>query len=454
MKLFKTYWYQSALFTILQRFSLVFFGLVSYLLLVRNLSESKMGVWALFLAISTTFEMSKYALLKNGFITLFHSTASRKDQGSIASSSLVLNVLFTIAFIILIFTGSHWIGQYWKVGELQSMLRWYVVASILLIPFSHWEYIQQANMTFKGIFAAYFARQGCFFLLVIIATFWFSGYVTLNLLVIFQIIGLAFGTFIAWIYSRKFINKMFAPSKFWIGRLFRYGKYVLGSGVCANIFGSLDRYMTASFMTSSSVAFYDVSARINNLMDVPTTAAADILFPKSARASVEDGNSRVKYIYEKMVGILVGLVLPISIFIFVFADKIILIIAGDKYLPATGIIKIAMVYAFLRPVQIQASNVLNSINKPQLTFYLNLVVLSFNMTVSYCFIKSFGFMGAAYGAFLTTVFSSILSFCLLKRAIDVSVRGIVGEMWNFYEQAIRHCITFWNQLRSLSTGTE
>jgi O-antigen/teichoic acid export membrane protein len=240
------------------------------------------------------------------------------------------------------------------------------------------------------------------------------------------------------------------PSIFWMSRLFRYGKYVLGSGVCANIFGSLDRYMTASFMTSAFVAFYDVSARINNLMDVPTTAAADILFPKSARASFENDNSRVRFIYEKMVGILVGLVLPISIFTFIFADKIVLIIAGENYLPATTIIRIAMIYAFLRPIQIQASNVLNSINKPKITFYINLIVLSFNIIISYFFIKSIGFMGAAYGSFCTTVFSSCLSFYLLKRAINVSIRGISNEIWIFYKDAISYSRTFYSELKIIN----
>lgn len=392
-----------------------------------------MGIWALFLAVSTTFEMSKYALLKNGFVTLFHSTTSNEERGTVASSSLVLNVIFTAIFILLILIGSAWISAYWKAPALQKMLFCYIPVALCMIPFSHCEYLQQANMSFKGIFAAYFARQGLFFLLVMISSVWFVKLIDLDTLVIFQLAGIVAGSVISWYFSRLYLQGVFTPSIEWTKRLFKYGKYVLGSAISSNIFGSLDRFMTASFMSSSVVALYDVSARINNLMDVPTTAAADVLFPKSARASFEDNNNRVKYIYEKMVGILVALVLPASIVIFIFAEKIILIIAGQRYLAAASIIRIAMAYAFLRPIQIQASNVLNSINKPKITFYLNLAVLTLNILSSYLFIKYLGFMGAAYGTLVTTVFSFILSYYLLKNAIDITFSGILTQTWQSYK---------------------
>lgn len=446
-KVFATYWYKSAFFTIMQRFSLVFFGFVSYLLLIRILNTSQMGVWALYLGIATTFEMTKYALLKNGFVVFFQTAKDKKEKVSIASSSLILNVLYTAIFTLLIIVFAKWFGHYWKAPDLPGMLFLYIPLTIILIPFGHLEFLQQANMSFKGIFAAYFTRQGIFFLMIIISSIWYSQMITLDLLVIFQIVSLIFGTLVSWISSRRFIHGIFSPSFYWIKKTFNYGKYIYGSGVCSNIFGTLDRYMTALFMSSTAVAYYDVSARVNNLIDIPTTAAADILFPKSARASFEEGPSKVKYIYERMVGILVALLLPLSILVFIFAGKIILIIAGPDYLPAALIIRIAMLYAFLRPVQIQASNVLNSINKPNITFYINLAILTFNLLVNYFLIRSFGFMGAAYGSLITMIFSFSLSFYLLRKAVGVSLKGIAGYALSFYQDFICKSLKAFNLLQ-------
>ncbi|HVX00608.1 MAG TPA: hypothetical protein VHA52_09275, partial [Candidatus Babeliaceae bacterium] len=171
-----------------------------------------MGIWALFLAVSTTFEMSKYALLKNGFVTLFHSTPNEDDKRIIASSSLVINVIFTIIFIFLVLLGSHWLSVYWKAPALHKMLLWYIPVTLFLVPFSHWEYLQQANMSFKGIFAAYFTRQGLFFLLVVISSIWFSKSIDLFTLVLFQLVGIVAGAAMGWYFSRPYLQGVFTPS--------------------------------------------------------------------------------------------------------------------------------------------------------------------------------------------------------------------------------------------------
>jgi O-antigen/teichoic acid export membrane protein len=190
--------------------------------------------------------------------------------------------------------------------------------------------------------------------------------------------------------------------------------------------------MTASLMNSVYVAYYDVAARINNLIDIPTTATADIVFPQSARAYHNEGPERVKYIYEKMVGILIGLVLPVSIIVFIFSKQIVLIIAGQKYIEAGTIIRIAMLYAFMRPIQNQAANILNSMNKPKTTFFLNLSILTVSLILNYLLIKNMGFLGAAYGSILTTIFSLALTYYLLKKSINVTVPDIFKQTILFY----------------------
>lgn len=428
-----SYWYKSAFYTILQRFSVAFFGVVSYLLLVRVLSVSQIGIWALFNIISATFEMSKYALLKNALITILNSTNNPEERAKIASSSLVINIIFTAIFILLVLFLGSTLGHYWKIPELHTMLKWYILSTLFLIPFAHFEYLQQANMEFKGIFGAYFFRQGGFFLTLIIAIFTFKGSITLNKLVVLQAVCILGGSILSFFYARKYLKGLFSPTRYWIKKLFHYGKYVLGSGICSSIFGSMDRYMTASFMSSVTVAFYDVGARINNMIDIPTTATTDIIFPKSAKASYEEGKEKVKYMYERMSGILAALVFPVSLFVFIFAEPIIKILAGERYLAATSIVRISMLYAVLRPIQIQAGNILNSINKPNTTFYLNVVILTVNLLLNYFLVKYLGFMGAAYGGLLSTVFSFGLTFYFLKNAIGTRLPNIFIHALQFYK---------------------
>lgn len=435
LKKYKTYWYISAIFTIAQRFSIFFFGFVSFLVLVRTLSPAQIGTWSLFLAITTTFELIKTGLLKNSFVILFNSTNSDEQRSSLSSSSLIMNVAVTLLFIILCFAGAHALSEYWKAPALDTMLYYYCLSSLVFIPFSHFEYLQQANMTFKGIFMAYFVRQLIFFLLIVIFVIAFESKLTLPALVIFQIIGMAIATVVSFLYSRKYLLYRFNPSPKSIKEIFHYGKYVFGSGVCSNLFGSMDRYMSASLLNSVVVAYYDIGSRINNMLDIPTRAAADIIFPKSSRASFEEGNHKVRYMFEKISAILGALVLPASIFIFIFAEWIIKIIAGDKYLAAAAIIRVAMIYATLRPIQNQAANIMDSINKPNITFKLNVFVLACNLIFNYVCIRMFGMMGAAYGTLLTTVISFGITLYLLNRIIGSKVSSIIKNVLDIYISA-------------------
>ena len=58
LKLGSSFWIHSVFFTLLNRFSLIAFGVISYIILVKKVfpTVKEMGIWALFLAIFTLIE--------------------------------------------------------------------------------------------------------------------------------------------------------------------------------------------------------------------------------------------------------------------------------------------------------------------------------------------------------------------------------------------------------------
>mgnify|MGYP001028549548 CR=1 FL=1 len=432
LKLFENYWIKSSLLTIMQRFGMVLFGIGSYVILVRILSKESVGVWSLFLGISMTFELTKNALLKNGIITFYHSTEERNE---ILSSGLVINIIYSIIFVIIILFLGKMIAKYLNSPHLYIMLKIYIVGIFLLVYFSHFEYIQQSNLNFTGSFMSYTARQGIFFLLILMA--FISGSNTnLNQLVFFQNISIFTSVIISFFYTRKYLNFIFKPKTILIKKIFNYGKYIFSSGVLSNIFGNLDRYMIAGLMNNTYVAYYDLSARINNMIDVPTSALADVLFPKSVIAERKEGIEKVRLLFEMTTAAIICILIPVSILIMIFNRFIIKILAGNNYLLASNIVIISMLYAFLRPIQNQACNVLNSINKPHITFKINLVVLFLNILCDYLFIRSFGYIGAAIGSMVVTIIGANIATMALSRYAKVSIRSILSRSFTIYRNAI------------------
>ncbi|MBV9962980.1 MAG: flippase [Parafilimonas sp.] len=447
MKLqFSSYWVRSAFYTILQRFSLTIFGLINFVILVRVLTTQQVGTWALFLAVTSVFETTKSGLLKNAHIRYVSSENNVENKISIASSSLLINSLISIVFIIFLIFFSGWMSVKLHAGnDLSNTLLWFIPGLFFMIFFSHFEAIQQSFLDFKGVLAGYLTRQ-LFFFLCLVAHFVLKKPFTLQELALYYSIAVFLGTISLYIFCRKYIHHKFNPAKKWIRSIFGYGGYIFGSGVMSNIFSNLDQVMTGAFISSSAVAFYNAASRINGLVDIPSYAAADIIFPKTAKAVVEDGNEKVKYLYERMVGILLSFTTPAAIFIIIFPNIVITIIAGSKYSSAAPILQMYMITGLMRPMQNQAANLLNSIGKPSLCFVINTVSLVINLIVSYFCIKYIQFYGAAVGTLIAGAIGFTIWYFVMKKEIGLHLSKIGAYIIEAYKDIYTYGLSFYKRI--------
>jgi lipopolysaccharide exporter len=437
-KYFSSYWIRSAFYTFLQRFSLTFFGLINFMVLIRTLSKSQMGAWALFLIVTSIFESTKSALIKNAHIRYVSSVDINKEKTTIASASLLINGMISLLFILFILFFSGWLSVWLNTGtELAIMLRWFIPGLISMVFFSHLEAIQQSHLDFKGVFAGHFIRQIIFFL-IILGHFVLRLSFSLGDLALYQGISIGVGTLVLYLYSRKYMLHRFDPTLAWIKRILGYGGYIFGSGIISNIFANVDQIMTAKFLSSSAVASYNAASRINLLVDIPSYSASEILFPKASRASVEEGPAKVKYLYERMVAILMSFTTPAAIIVIIFPKLIISVIAGPAYFDAALILQLYMITGILRPMQNQAANLLNSIGKPHLCFVMNAVSLCANLIINYICLRSFGFYGAAIGTLITLTLVSLAWYFIMKQQIGFELLNVIKYMKDFYKSLYTH----------------
>lgn len=386
-----------------------------------------MGAWSLFLSISTVLEISKGGLIKNALIKFINSSSS-SDHAEIETASIIINLLITTVSIAAILAFSTTLGAYWDISELDSMLYWYVGTLVLLIPFSHFEYIQQAHHSFGGILTSYLVRQGLLFVLIFISVFLPRGEDYLRNLVIFQMIGVGVGTLVGYQYARQFITKRLAYSKIWVAKLWAYGKFVFATSLSSLIFRSTDHIMVASYISTAAVALYNVSIRVTNLMDIPSTVAAEVMFPKSVKTSSAGDTRQLKYMYEKSVGIILAFMLPVSIFIMVFPEEIIWLIAGKEYLDATNLLQITIVYSLFLPFLKQFGTIMDAAGKPNINFLLIFALAILNIISNYVFIQYFGLVGAAYGTLVTYLVSFFASQAILYNNFGISTWEVLRQI--------------------------
>jgi lipopolysaccharide exporter len=432
---------------ILQRFSLTFFGLVNFMILVRSLSDksdkSRMSTWLLFLTSITIFEATKSGLLKNAHIKFVSSDVDSPEKTAVASSSFLINVMINVVFVVLILFCSTALGNLLHAGpELAPMLKWYIPGLLCMALFSHFEAVQQSHFDFKGNFAGYFVRQAVFFVIIL---FHFITKVPFSLthLAIYQSFSIIIGTIVIFLYSRKYLLYRFDPKLIWIKKIMGYGGFIFGSGLISNIFANLDQLMSSAVLkTPSAVAYYGTASKINGFIDVPSYAATEIIFPKLSQASAEPGPGKVRYLYERMVSVLMSFTIPTALFIILVPSLVVYLVAGPNYEATGPILQLYMLAGLFNPMQNQAANVLNSIGKPGLCFLMNVITLAAKLGINYICLHRLGFYGAAFGQLISAAFTAIVWYFVMRNQIRMHLGSVFGYIIDNYKLFYTRALSF------------
>jgi len=425
----KGYWIRSGTYTILQRSSMLLFGVGSFMLLVRMLSKEDFGIWSLFLSIATLFEVARNGLIQNALIKFLNSH-EEDNHASIISASFYLNLLLTLISLVLIYFLADLSVWLFETEKIKPLFYWYIIMSVLLVPFSQFEFLQQANFVFKGIFLSTFIRQGIFFFWIVIY-FLMKWEISLVNLIVSQIISLLIGTLVSYFFTRYFLRFDPRISTKWIGELFRYGKYVFGTNISGKIFSSIDQVMLGSMISTGAVAIYNTAIRITMLVDVPTTAAAQVVFPQSARLANANDKIALRLLYEKSVAVILIFLIPFAIGVFIFPKLIIMIIAGEEYYDTIGILQVTILYSVLIPFTRQSGTIWDSMGFPKFSFYYTFASAVLNIVFNYVFIVRFGVIGAAYGTFASYMVGFVVTLIVMRRMLDARLWSILKYVWYY-----------------------
>jgi len=214
--------------------------------------------------------------------------------------------------------------------------------------------------------------------------------------------------------------------------MFHFGKYIFGTNVFSALGRSADQFISAGIISADVVAYYNVVARINNMMDVPSLAIADVLFPKNVEAMATSGEEKVRYYFEKMVGTIVSVLAPISLLIFLLPHLFVMILAGSKYYAAIPILQTVILFSFLRPFSYQFGTTMDAIGRPRINFWVNLLTMSLNYGCMYFGLRYTGWMGAAYGTVVSAILSFLIMYTVLNRTIGVRLSETFQYVWISY----------------------
>ncbi len=428
------YWLRSGFYTLLEKATALVFGFGAGVILFRALSQEVFGVWVLFLTITSILEVGRIGLLQNALVKYLTTSKDDEEIGQITTASLVLNLILTGVIIVVLLLISNPVSIWLESPLIADLLRIYCFTTVLLIPFFQGNYIQQANLDFKGIFWGNAVKGGVIF--AYIALMYFSNTeIKLVNLALCQLAAAFAASMVSVFFAKKYTRFSNSVDWHWIRELFRFGKYVFGTNFSAQLYKSVDKLLLGALPAGGiiAVAIYEAAIKVTNLTDVPTASMANILFPQSARRSKE-GKEAVKTLYEKAVGAILAFMVPAVLFVLLFADWIIVLVAGDEYGGWGNVLRITIFFGLVLPYIVQFGTVLDSIGKPRVNFIYTLMSLAFTIVSNLVFINLWGVYGAAVGTLTAYIATFVLMQIYLHKHFNVNTLRPIGYMMGFYKQ--------------------
>ncbi len=434
----KQYWLKSGSYNIFLNIQALLFGFGGFYLLVRMLDKHHYGLWTLFVAITTIFEMARNGLIQNALIK-FLSEGKEEDKPKIISASFVLSGFLMLACILLNISLAGYFSRLWHFPELVNMFLMFNLVYVLQGLLAQFQWIEQANLQFRGILITTLIRQGGYFLYIFFS-FIFHWPISLMNLIYAQGLCAALATCIQYFIVQRILFVSYQWHYDWVKKLFNYGKYIFGTFISSILANTINQMMLGTMISPDAAGSYNVALRIASLADIPTNALGTIVFPQSAKRFAEKGKDSGKYLYEKSVGTILALLVPFVLFIFVFPRFVVHIIAGSNYTDAVPLVRFVILTFLLNPFIRLFGTILDSIGRPRINFLITIIFTVLILTLSYVMIKKFGIMGCVYGTLLADIIIVIVMQIIMYKELNVNVLNTFIYAGRFYPEFLNSYI--------------
>jgi len=430
-----TYWLNSGKYSMIQKVLVLILGVFSFMMIARMLSQEKLGVWGLFLVISGIVETARNALIRNGYI-LFMKTSPEEEHAGIEAAALFTNIGYTLIMILIFIGGGALIANLLNAPGLNLVLFWYSLSMLALVAFSQMEITLTARMDFKGIASMYIVRN-VLFTGVVAVCFFGGAWMDLDQLSWMYLVSVVAGSVIGWLYLRK---RKVSPRK-WntalLKRFINYGKFVLGNNISSLIFRNTDAFLTSSLISPAVSAIYSACTRITNFADMPSQVLGDIMFPKAAQVMKSGGVSEIRALYEKTVAATLTFTIPVVLVVVLFAKQILIILAGEKYGEASGILQIVIFYGMFLPFIRQFGNIMDVTGRPKVNFMIMFIFAMVNIVLNVTAIYLWGVPGSAIGTLTSYFLLFLTAYTILRKLFGVSVINVLKNITIFYPEYFR-----------------
>jgi O-antigen/teichoic acid export membrane protein len=305
------------------------------------------------------------------------------------------------------------------------LLYWFGLSLVITLPFNVAIWILQAEQRFDRILYLRLLNQGSFIVLV------FSLYLLkeVNLTRVIQaFLGsslLSSVVVVATGWARLGAVRHRTPEV--VRELFHFGKFSFGTFLCSNLLRSSDTFIIKFMLGPAALAVYNLPQRLLEIIEIPLRSGLGTAMPSMSAAVNRKRDDEVVELLKKYTGFLTLLFIPIVVGVLVFADVIVGLVGGGKYVAteAANLYRILIVCSLLFPLERFLGVTLDIIGRPQLNLVKVVLALAVNVVADIaCIHFTRSIYGAAWASVFTLLASTAYGYFVLRRFIPINFSGV------------------------------
>lgn len=386
-----------------------------FLLAVRWLAPDALGTWAMLLTLTSFVEMARLGLVQNALVHFgaHHLT----ERPKIFAAAFVLSLAVSLAGVGLLVLTAELLRGAWQMPDLPTLLLLYVPMALLNAVLRFADGVRMLQHDFRtALWSA--VAFGTTYLGATIFFKTYLGDVTPSFLLVLQLPSAFVALIVAWHLGLKTIiwGKI---TRFWLQKIIAYGRFGMGTNLCSMLFQRADMLLLGGFVPPAALAVYTVATRIIGYLDFPLNNLGLALFPRLAAENRTSGTEGVVRLYEKSVGWLLALTLPMTIGATLGAGWLVWLIAGHRFDAAIPIVQILALAGLVKPWGRVFGVTLDAVGKPQWNFRMLLMSMIVTIVFNIILIPPFGIVGAAVATSAAIITTIGIGQILLQRWLPV-----------------------------------
>lgn len=422
------------------------FGMLTIAILYRALSLKDIGIYVFFMTILGLIDTLRSGFLTNSFIK-FYSGTDKNRSDEVAGSAWTLALAIT-AFSILINAFTYLASSYITNEGMILFLKYFSLISIATLPSFMANLVVQGEKRFDRLLWMRLINQVLFTGTVIVLVILKKS--TLTTIIITYIIANLIASVVIIFLGWTKIEKIKYNTRKCFTEMFHFGKYSMATSISSNLFHVTDTFFINFYLGPSALAVYNLGSRLLQIVEIPLLSFAASGMPSLSSYYNNNLKEEMMYVMKKMVGMLTIVIFFIAVFSIIFADPIMLLLGGEKYLDtaAPNLFRLFMCLAILYPADRFFALTIDVIHLPKINFYKILVMLAVNLLGDYIGVTIYK---SIYAIVIANIFPMIVSIIITYIPLNNFFKF---NFWNIYVVGYKEGVLFLKKTFNTFFGKE